>query len=126
MSISSIEELTNRQMVESSLSEIGERIRTTRKNRGLTQHELSQVAGVTQQCISSAECGRREPMSINLMKIARGLGCSTDYLLFGEFAENDAFLLLTEILKFSPDRMKLLMQLVQERTADDPNAEDPG
>lgn len=65
------------------LEEMGRRIACLRSLAGLTQSELAELVGVSEKCISYAECGKRELLSLNLLRIANVLGCSTDYLLKG-------------------------------------------
>jgi transcriptional regulator with XRE-family HTH domain len=62
---------------------IGARLRTLREARGLTQAQLADAAGVSQQGISQAENPEEEgpgPTVSWLSKIARVLGTSIDYL----------------------------------------------
>jgi len=54
---------------------------TIRKKRGLTQKELSDISGVSQQCIHSYETGRTMPSCETLVCLAKILDTSTDYLL---------------------------------------------
>lgn len=60
---------------------LGERIRTLRKNQGLTQIELGELIGVTQRAMSSYERDEFEPAVHVLPKLAASLDVSTDYLL---------------------------------------------
>lgn len=49
--------------------------------RGMTQKELSIASGVTESAISHYMRGERVPRGANLLKIARALGTTADYLL---------------------------------------------
>lgn len=49
--------------------------------RGMTQKELSIASGVTESAISHYMRGDRVPRGANLLKIAKALGTTTDYLL---------------------------------------------
>ena len=61
---------------------IGERIKRLRTNRGLTQTELAQRSGVPQSLISRLEGQTRDNPSADVLKrLARTLGCTTDYLV---------------------------------------------
>ena len=52
-----------------------------RKNKGLSQLELSRISGVPQQTISNIESGARKNPGIETMApIAKALGCSLDDL----------------------------------------------
>ena len=52
----------------------GERLRRIRKERLLTQVELSKRTGVAQDSISSLETGKREAHAGTLRKLAEALG----------------------------------------------------
>ncbi len=54
----------------------------------MTQKELAQMAEITESAVSHYVKGDRVPRGVNLMKIARALGTTTDYLL-GEDEKSD-------------------------------------
>ncbi len=49
-------------------------IRTARDMAGLTQTELAELAGVTQQAISAYETGRKDPTLATLTRLVAGAG----------------------------------------------------
>lgn len=49
--------------------------------RGMTQKDLAAAANITESAISHYIKGDRVPRGVNLIKIARALGTTTDYLL---------------------------------------------
>ena len=53
---------------------IAERIRTARKNAGLTQRELGALLGVTQATVGQYENGTRNPKTETLQRFADALG----------------------------------------------------
>jgi transcriptional regulator with XRE-family HTH domain len=55
---------------------VGKNVRRIREKKGLTQEELAEVSGFSQQYISSLEKGRRNPTIITLYEIALSLGVS--------------------------------------------------
>jgi repressor LexA len=61
---------------------IGDRIRKTRVNKGLTQQQVADSIGVTYQNVSQYERGLRIPKNETLLKIADALGVSV-YELIG-------------------------------------------
>lgn len=62
------------------LYKLGEKIRTTRLNCGLTQEKLAEMVDISTNFMSLIENGRN--MSVEtLVKIADALGVSVDYLL---------------------------------------------
>lgn len=61
--------------------EFGERLRTLRKQRNLTQKQLAELVGVQNSIISFYEVGDRMPSPEMLVKLAAALRVSADYLL---------------------------------------------
>ena len=59
----------------------GERLRSLRKERLLTQVELSRMTGVAQDSISSLETGKREAHPGTIRKLAEALGVKPTELL---------------------------------------------
>lgn len=59
----------------------GERLRATRKKRGLEQQKLAELIGLPPSSISHFENGSRKPSFDNLRAIAQQLDVTTDYLL---------------------------------------------
>jgi transcriptional regulator with XRE-family HTH domain len=59
----------------------GERLRRIRKERLLTQVELSKRTGVAQDSISSLETGKREAHPGTIRKLAEALGVEPTELL---------------------------------------------
>lgn len=53
---------------------VSERIRTLRKEAGLTQEELAERSGLPQSHISRLESGKHSPSRVTLEKIAAALG----------------------------------------------------
>lgn len=64
-------------------TEIGQRIYTRRKQLGMTQEQLCEMAGTTPQAISNYERGERELKASTVVKIAEALHVSCDWLLTG-------------------------------------------
>lgn len=64
------------------LATVGERLCFARERAGLTQSELAKRAGVSQGTIGNIESGTRNRPR-NLLKIARALGVSPDWLESG-------------------------------------------
>ncbi len=60
---------------------IGERIAELRKERGLTQEQLSQKLGITRVTLADYERGRSRIYDEMIVRIALALGVSTDSLL---------------------------------------------
>jgi DNA-binding XRE family transcriptional regulator len=60
---------------------LGEKLRARRESRGLTQDDLAQRSGLTQEMISNLERGRHQPRFDTLEKYATGLGMTVTSLL---------------------------------------------
>jgi transcriptional regulator with XRE-family HTH domain len=65
---------------------LGDRITQLRKARGITQAQLAQALGVSQQTVQAYEVGRRRIQVSNLPVVARTLSASLEEL-FGEQAQ---------------------------------------
>lgn len=63
------------------MDKIGERIKTERLNRDMTQKELAQSLGVTQDSISLWEMGKRIPDTQYIIEFCRVFDISAGYLL---------------------------------------------
>lgn len=69
---------------------LAERVRDRRKQLGLTQSELADLAGTTQQGIVSIESGRtKRPRYLH--ELAKALKCEADWLLFGTENNNVSY-----------------------------------
>lgn len=74
--------------------EIGKRIYERRKQLGITQEYLAELADTTPQAISNYERGERELKVTTILKISSALKITTDFLLMGKtntFSVNDDF-----------------------------------
>lgn len=60
-----------------------ERLRTLRKEKGLTQKEIANEIGIKQNTYSDWETGRTEPNIEYIIKLANMLKVPTDFLLNG-------------------------------------------
>jgi len=65
----------------------GDRIREIREAKGLTQDQLSELAGLSKGFLSDVEHNNKNLSSQGLLRIANALGASVDYLLRGETQE---------------------------------------
>ena len=70
------------------LAKIGDRIRTAREARGLTQPELAKRLETHQGTVSAWELGKNQISIITLVQLANVLGVTPDYLLC--FTDNQA------------------------------------
>lgn len=84
----------------SGLIGIGERIRSLRKEKRLTQKQLASLMGVQNSIISFYEVGERLPSPEVIIKLAAVFHVSTDYLMGVEKRENVDISGLTENDKY--------------------------
>ena len=69
--------------MDTKLLEIGHRLCTQRKKKGLTQDALAEKANVSAQTISHAELGKKAMRADTIIGVCGVLEISADYLLFG-------------------------------------------
>ena len=62
----------------------GERLRSAREKAHLTQAELAGEVGIAQPQISRWEAGRTPMAGDDLVRVARALGVSLDWLIGGD------------------------------------------
>lgn len=58
-----------------------ERLRESRKEKGLKQKDVAQMLKISESCYGGYEQGYREPDLKTLIKICKVFGVSADYLL---------------------------------------------
>lgn len=75
------------------MSEIGSKLKTLRKGRGLTQEELAYRMNWSRATISNYECGRRVPHLDELTALCYFFGVSMDY--WGVETTDESFELLS-------------------------------
>jgi transcriptional regulator with XRE-family HTH domain len=100
--------------------EIGDAIRRKRKERGISQQELAELASLNYVTISKYESGKVEPGARALARIATALDVTTDELLGRtEEQEEDAedIWQLRERLRRDPD-FRLLFSAADKATPD--------
>lgn len=61
--------------------EFGELLRKLREDKGLSQQDLAELAGVQASAISHFELGRRLPSFENIRRLADALNVTSDFLL---------------------------------------------
>jgi transcriptional regulator with XRE-family HTH domain len=60
---------------------VGRNVKRIRQEKGLTQEQLAELSGFSQQYISGLEQGRRNPTIVSLYELATALGVSHMELL---------------------------------------------
>ena len=60
---------------------VGRNVKRIRQGKGLTQEQMAELSGFSQQYISGLEQGRRNPTVVSLYELATALGVSHMELL---------------------------------------------
>ena len=71
------------------LAKIGKFIKSCRKDKGLTQIQLSIMIGVSEKTISKWECGNGFPDATLILPLCNALGLTANELFSGKRFEND-------------------------------------
>lgn len=64
--------------------DIGQRIQTLRKTKGISQEQLADIMNVSRQAVSKWESAQSQPDLENIIALSHYFAVSTDYLLKGE------------------------------------------
>src|SRR5688572_13622788 len=101
--------MTKDETEQARLKAIGQRVLTKRKEKGWTQSELADRAGLKAQTVSNVERGVQAPKN-SLLGLAKALGESTDYILEGQEHERakafgNSLRLAREAAKQTPQRV---------------------
>jgi len=75
-------------MATDALCQFGQRVRESRRARGMSQEELADASGLDRSYIGGVERGERNVSLVNIMKISKALGVSGKDLLEG-VGDND-------------------------------------
>lgn len=78
--------------------EITNKITNLLSRHGMSQKELAIATGITESAISHYVKGDRVPRGVNLMKIAKALDTTTDYLLGNEDSDLEKDLKIAKTL----------------------------
>jgi len=90
---------------------IGERLKQARIKAGMNQSELARLAKLTPSAISQIESGlSKKPDAINLLKIARALGVTPDWLITGKDSPSAG-------KAIRPDKSSIAISIVEARSA---------
>ena len=99
------------------VTDMGKRIHEKRKSLRLSQDELAERAGLSKQTVSRAENGLRELGAQNVIRMAKALDMSADYLLTGERVDADLLKLDNKIASLNDRQYKFLEELIRSFTA---------
>ena len=99
---------------EINLLEIGKRITERRKKLGMTQEMLAEKGDLTPQFVSYAESGKRAMRPENVIKLAKALEVSADYLLTGDIVDKDMLILADKLRSLSPKMLRIVENIIDE------------
>lgn len=99
---------------EINLIEIGKRITERRKKLGMTQETLAEKGDLTPQFVSYAESGKRAMRPENVIKMAKALEVSADYLLTGDIVDKDMLILSDKLRTLSPEMLRIVENIIDE------------
>ncbi|MBR0414307.1 MAG: helix-turn-helix transcriptional regulator [Clostridia bacterium] len=94
--------------VEHFLKEMGHRMYLQRKQLGLTQERVAELADISPQLLSNAENGIQVIGSDKLYRISQALEVSADYLLSGNYSEKDAQILQDKLQNANDQKRKAI------------------
>lgn len=95
------------------VEEVGRRVRLARQGRGMTLEQLAEAAETSVQFLSQVEKGEQCMTMIKFGKLAKALGVSSDYLLYGRKELGDMTALAAEFLgEMKPIERDLLSRMV--------------
>jgi len=104
---------------------VGQRIRSLRKERGLSQEQLGEKGGFHYSYIGQVERGEKNVSLLNLAKISEALEVSLSQLfayIDGEEkrtdSENDLLEILSALRDQKPDQVRMVRNVVREILGD--------
>lgn len=86
---------------------LGQRIADARRSLGLSQKQLAVLVNVEPNTISMYESGGRKPSTDVIVRLARALHVSTDFLLIGEKTK------LIDVSGLSEKNIYLLYEIIE-------------
>lgn len=78
-------------MMDKTKAQIGRRVREKREQAGYSREKLGELCSLSPRFIANVELGDSMFSLPSLMMVCRVLSCSSDYLLFGNNADGDAW-----------------------------------
>lgn len=99
---------------EINLIEIGKRITERRKKLGMTQETVAEKGDLTPQFVSYAESGKRAMRPENVIKLAKALEVSADYLLTGDIVDKDMLIFSEKLRTLSPEMLRIVENIIDE------------
>ena len=95
---------------------VGRRIQEVRKDRGLTQSELSQMVDLSTKYISNIECGFKTPKLNTFVAIANALQCDANLLLTDVLdvtTSQESGLVSQKLLNLPTDEQRRILRVLE-------------
>ncbi len=92
---------------------INERIAARRQQLRLTQEKTAEIAGLSHQFFSSVEAGRKNIRAENVVKLARALNVSTDYLLTGHSNAADFEYITSMLRELDEEQLRCAEEIIR-------------
>lgn len=107
--------------------DMGVRIQSRRKELKMTQGQLAEKVGISNNHMSSIETGKETPSLDTFVKICEGLSTRPDYLLLGSISSNNVSQSIIENLHLCSERdlelVKMITNSMLELNANNRNIE---
>jgi len=92
---------------------IGQRIMLRRKQLGYTQEQAAEKSGLSHQFFSTVETGKKNLRAESIIKVAKALEVSTDYLLLGIINEGDIDNITKNLTQLSGKELHCLEEIIK-------------
>ena len=92
--------------------EVGRRVRQAREAAGLTQERFAELIGISPQNISCVERGLAGVSLTVLRRMCEILHVSSDFLLMGECAGNNADAIAHRLEKLPPEQFRVVRDVI--------------
>lgn len=100
--------------MEINRKEFGKRIATRRKSLGMNQDVLADKLNISNNHLSSIECGHAVPSIDLFCKICEALNVTPDYLLLGDMRSNNVPQDIMDLLRLCTDeQISFVLKIVQ-------------
>lgn len=94
--------------------QLGRRVAQRRKQLKLKQNVLAEILGISNNYLSSIECGKEKPSLEIIVKICNSLQVTPDYLLMGNMHSNNIPQNISEGLRLCTEEdIELLASIMQ-------------
>lgn len=101
--------------------QLGLKIRELREKHELSQERLSNLVGISRAALSELERGNRSLDALELAKVAKIFGLSTDELLKSKETKRKFVVDVNKKMKFEPNKLRQLILYILSRCGGKPN-----